>query len=224
MSPAFSEDLSGPTLTEHLAATHTLDTTAAEAAQVASETSSGGGSEMDGFAPACPPTQEELRLPLSPVQDNILASAEAALPPPLALPEALKGQSAEASPPAPEPEAESPAGAGLSVSSSSPSDPGLSIATYFEDDAESAIQALLALQQEPSPLPQRGPPSPLLGIRNYGGIQKNEATVRFYCRFPRCNKGYASTDAVRKHCRQRHLEWLRRLGHGCPALYCRWEE
>ena len=28
---------------------------------------------------------------------------------------------------------------------------------------------------------------------------------------------------VRKHCRQRHLEWLRRLGHGCPALYCRWE-
>jgi hypothetical protein len=78
---------------------------------------------MDGFAPACPPTQEELRLPLSPVQDNILASAEAALPPPLALPEALKGQSAEASPPAPEPEAESPAGAGLSMSSSNGEQP-----------------------------------------------------------------------------------------------------
>jgi len=45
---------------------------------------------------------------------------------------------------------------------------------------------------------------------------------RYFCRYPHCGKGYASTDAVRKHCRQRHLEWLRRLGHGCPALYCRW--
>jgi len=47
---------------------------------------------------------------------------------------------------------------------------------------------------------------------------------RYFCRYPNCGKGYASTDAVRKHCRQRHLEWLRRLGHGCPALYCRWGE
>ena len=52
--------------------------------------------------------------------------------------------------------------------------------------------------------------------------QGKDGTARFYCRFPKCGKGYASTDAVRKHCRQRHLEWLRRLGHGCPALYCRW--
>jgi hypothetical protein len=49
----------------------------------------------------------------------------------------------------------------------------------------------------------------------------NEGETRYICRYPQCNKGYASTDAVRKHCRQRHLEWLRRLGHGCPALYCR---
>ena len=52
--------------------------------------------------------------------------------------------------------------------------------------------------------------------------QGKDGAARFYCRFPKCGKGYASTDAVRKHCRQRHLEWLRRLGHGCPALYCRW--
>ena len=50
------------------------------------------------------------------------------------------------------------------------------------------------------------------------------STARFYCKFPRCGKAYSSTDAVRKHCRQRHLEWLRRLGHGCPALYCEWDE
>lgn len=41
---------------------------------------------------------------------------------------------------------------------------------------------------------------------------------------------YSSTDAVRKHCRKRHLEWLRKLdlvaAHDRylpkPALYCRW--
>lgn len=56
------------------------------------------------------------------------------------------------------------------------------------------------------------------------GVGPSSQAARFYCRYPKCGKGYASTDAVRKHCRQRHLEWLRRLGHGCPALYCRWEE
>ena len=56
------------------------------------------------------------------------------------------------------------------------------------------------------------------------GVGPSSTAARFYCRYPKCGKGYASTDAVRKHCRQRHLEWLRRLGHGCPALYCRWEE
>jgi|TARA_B110001469_G_C9435560_1_gene220987 hypothetical protein len=41
---------------------------------------------------------------------------------------------------------------------------------------------------------------------------------------------YSSTDAVRKHCRKRHLEWLRKLDQMAahdrylpkPALYCRW--
>ena len=62
-------------------------------------------------------------------------------------------------------------------------------------------------------------PASLVGGSKQGG---KDGAARFYCRFPKCGKGYASTDAVRKHCRQRHLEWLRRLGHGCPALYCRW--
>jgi len=55
-------------------------------------------------------------------------------------------------------------------------------------------------------------------------------TSRFRCRFPGCKKLYASTDAVRKHCRKRHLEWLRRIdlvsahdrGLPKPALYCVW--
>ena len=36
-------------------------------------------------------------------------------------------------------------------------------------------------------------------------------TSRFRCKFPGCSKLYASTDAVRKHCRKRHLEWLRQI-------------
>ena len=49
-----------------------------------------------------------------------------------------------------------------------------------------------------------------------------DLVVAYECR--QCARRYRSTDAVRKHCRQRHLEWLRRLGHGCPALYCEWDE
>jgi len=36
-------------------------------------------------------------------------------------------------------------------------------------------------------------------------------TCRFQCKYPNCLKMYSSTDAVRKHCRKRHLEWLRKL-------------
>ena len=38
----------------------------------------------------------------------------------------------------------------------------------------------------------------------------------------RCGRGYAyaSTDAVRKHARQNHRDWLKEQGQGCPSLYC----
>ena len=35
-----------------------------------------------------------------------------------------------------------------------------------------------------------------------------------------CAREYASTDAVRKHARQNHPEWLKEQGQGCPSLYC----
>ena len=38
-----------------------------------------------------------------------------------------------------------------------------------------------------------------------GGVQ------RFVCKHPGCAREYASRDAVRKHCRIRHLAWLRGL-------------
>lgn len=103
-----------------------------------------------------------------------------------------------------------------------------------DEDAESAIHALLALQREPSPpvasaraspeLSHRRPPSPSMLSRQSAIGKAGCEASRFFCKFPRCGKAYASTDAVRKHCRQRHLDWLRRLGHGCPALYCTWED
>ena len=36
-------------------------------------------------------------------------------------------------------------------------------------------------------------------------------TQRFTCKHPGCGREYASRDAVRKHCRTRHLPWLRGL-------------
>jgi hypothetical protein len=35
-----------------------------------------------------------------------------------------------------------------------------------------------------------------------------------------CGREYASTDAVRKHARQNHFEWLREFGKHSPLLYC----
>jgi hypothetical protein len=105
------------------------------------------------------------------------------------------------------------------------------------DEDEDAVMALLSLQRVASSasLGEWTPPahvgekrrasSPALEGRARGSpLPKlsDSGDARFFCRYPGCGKGYASTDAVRKHCRQRHLEWLRRLGHGCPALYCRW--
>jgi len=40
----------------------------------------------------------------------------------------------------------------------------------------------------------------------------------FVCR--KCHREYASTDAVRKHARQSHPEWIRSQGSGSPSLYC----
>lgn len=71
------------------------------------------------------------------------------------------------------------------------------------------------------------PPADTLGIAKRKGEQRSEnsnravavrccvvlhdaqGSTRFVCRYPDCGKEYASRDAVRKHCRLRHLEWLR---------------
>lgn len=104
-----------------------------------------------------------------------------------------------------------------------------------DESDEDAVMALLSLQRVNS-VSDISPPasvsgkrprseSPVYSSSRHSPVPKHiDGESRFFCRYPSCGKGYASTDAVRKHCRQRHLEWLRRLGHGCPALYCRWGE
>lgn len=45
----------------------------------------------------------------------------------------------------------------------------------------------------------------------------------FHCKFPQCGKMYGCPDAVRKHCRKQHSEWLRSLGNAGPSSYCLWD-
>ena len=104
--------------------------------------------------------------------------------------------------------------------------------------AVAAMDVLASCPESPStesetryePAGERWSPRDRIIRKDYSKLGRDDfqrataSTARFYCKFPRCGKAYSSTDAVRKHCRQRHLEWLRRLGHGCPALYCEWDE
>lgn len=39
-------------------------------------------------------------------------------------------------------------------------------------------------------------------------FDQKEWQCLYFCRYPGCNKGYASTDGVRKHCRKHHADWL----------------
>jgi hypothetical protein len=67
-------------------------------------------------------------------------------------------------------------------------------------------------QQQPSP-----PPLPPLPPQQKSVIQCCTVTRTelgqeiFTCKFPGCGKEFAARDAVRKHCRIRHLEWLRSI-------------
>ena len=66
------------------------------------------------------------------------------------------------------------------------------------------------------------------GEPNSGGGASSSSSVRstspngtcksYLCN--QCGREYASTDAVRKHARQNHPDWLKEQGQGCPSLYC----
>lgn len=91
--------------------------------------------------------------------------------------------------------------------------------------AEAAIRSLLDLRQgsviaAPAPRAERRP-SPSTGSLKRRGVA--DRASQFFCRHVGCGKAYGCPDAVRKHCRKAHQEWLRSLGHVGPAGYCSWE-
>jgi len=55
-----------------------------------------------------------------------------------------------------------------------------------------------------------------------GGGDKEEPNAIYTCKFPGCERQYASTDGVRKHCRKSHPDWLHEQDLEKAALGCRW--
>eukprot|EP00964_Phaeocystis_antarctica_P139068 scaffold103779_cov51-Phaeocystis_antarctica.AAC.1 len=112
--------------------------------------------------------------------------------------------------------------------------------------AEAAVFSLLDLRQgsvaAPPPQPARPRPHPApraapaprpppksradRGIGGGGVVKRRgiaDLATQFVCRHPACGKAYGCPDAVRKHCRKEHSDWLRdRPNHG-PEGYCSWE-
>ena len=72
--------------------------------------------------------------------------------------------------------------------------------------------------------------SAILGVRDPRGTKPLDVcstlwyrASQFTCRHPACGKAYGCPDAVRKHCRKEHSDWLRSLPDLGPTTYCSWE-
>jgi len=57
---------------------------------------------------------------------------------------------------------------------------------------------------------------------SFSAGEKDEPNAIYTCKFPGCDRQYASTDGVRKHCRKSHPDWLREVDAEKAALGCRW--
>ena len=95
-----------------------------------------------------------------------------------------------------------------------------------ETAADAAIRSLLDLRQGsvaglPSAPRSERRHSPSSGALKRRGVA--DRATQFTCRHLGCGKAYGCPDAVRKHCRKAHQDWLRSLGHVGPADYCSWE-
>ena len=96
------------------------------------------------------------------------------------------------------------------------------------DGEEDGVLALLALSggrpaaDRPAPRrAKRASSSATAGPLKRRGVA--DRASQFTCKHPGCGKLYGCPDAVRKHCRKAHYDWLRSLGPVGPAGYCSWE-
>ena len=96
----------------------------------------------------------------------------------------------------------------------------------LEAREELALQAVRAHVTARKPPPPPGPPPPppqssssviqcCTVTRRDNHVQFPGVQVHVYtCKFPGCGREFSARDAVRKHCRNRHLEWLRSIDRG----------
>ena len=102
---------------------------------------------------------------------------------------------------------------------------------------EAAVYSLLDLRHpvrlQPRPAPRAAPaprpPPKITPKRSQGGsgvVKRRgigDLATQFTCRHPGCGKAYGCPDAVRKHCRKVHADWLRERTSLGPQGYCSWE-
>ena len=96
-------------------------------------------------------------------------------------------------------------------------------------EAHPASLLLAFTRAEPSPpAPRPAPPRRASPASHTSNPLKRRGVAdrasQFTCRHPGCGKSYGCPDAVRKHCRKQHADWLKGLGHVGPAGYCSWEQ
>ena len=81
----------------------------------------------------------------------------------------------------------------------------------------------LPAPQPPAPQPSAAPPRKTVRMTELldcliAKHMRSHPAETFTCN--QCGREYASLDAVRKHARQNHPEWMGAMGRGSPSLYC----
>merc|ERR1719272_2627563 len=95
---------------------------------------------------------------------------------------------------------------------------GVHFAAVAEEDAATMAEAMAA-----------GAAAAAAAVNIMGAVGHYSSTLAadattgqvFECRYPGCLRHYGSTDAVRKHARKQHREWVGSLPSQGPAHYCR---
>ena len=105
---------------------------------------------------------------------------------------------------------EGEAGAALLLSLTDPA----SLLLAFQRGAAPDSPAVGSLREMEAAAPDSVPQKPW-------GRGVADRASHFFCKHPECDKSYSCPDAVRRHCRKKHSEWLGRQPVDCgPSAYC----
>ena len=101
---------------------------------------------------------------------------------------------------------------------------GVHFAAVAEEDAATMAEAMAAGAMAAAMAAAAAAAVNIMGaVGHYSSTLAADATTGqvFECRYPGCLRHYGSTDAVRKHARKQHREWVGSLPSQGPAHYCR---